>query len=202
MSEYDVEMDTLETSAAYPFATDNSSEKTTIYYELFRGRARGPHLSRELKEIEIGVEPLRMTPEAVGFDLTVPRHYVVDGESAIFIDTLVKLYLPQGVHAMILPRSSAFCSGILVHPGLIDTDYTGRLVILARPYIPGRTFVITKGRRIAQLVFFGAKNVELVNIQVLKDPNAVLNVADSTEEEIRTARGSAGFGSTGGKIVM
>lgn len=92
-----------------------------------------------------------------------------------------------GIAALVLPRSGAghrrgLVLGNLV--GLIDPDYTGPLMVSAwnRNAPGGETVTIEPGERLAQLVF----------VPVL---HPTLRVVDAFSE--RTARGTAGFGSTG-----
>ncbi|NXU78739.1 POK9 protein, partial [Oreotrochilus melanogaster] len=78
--------------------------------------------------------------------------------------------------ALVLGRSSAGLKGLFVLPGLIDSDYTGEICIVAMTWtLP---MMIPKGSRIAQLVL----------TQQLTDAAA----ASST-----FAHGAAGFGFTG-----
>lgn len=88
-----------------------------------------------------------------------------------------------GAEAQIRPRSGlGLKKGVHVHFGTIDADYTGELgvVITNLGDVP---FNIKKGDRIAQLVFM---------------PVMRWTRLEETEELSATARGSGGFGHTGG----
>lgn len=58
--------------------------------------------------------------------------------------------LPEGSVGLILGRSSLTLKGLVVHPGVVDQDYTGELQVLCS--CPQGIFSITSGDRIAQLV--------------------------------------------------
>jgi hypothetical protein len=81
----------------------------------------------------------------------------------------------------VLPRSGlAFHQGIQVGAGVVDADYTGEIKVLL---INGGTepFRYSKGMKVAQLVLHHVATPPVVEV----------------EELPKTARGEAGFGSTG-----
>jgi dUTP pyrophosphatase len=93
------------------------------------------------------------------------------------------LQMPEGVEAQVRPRSGlALKHGVTVlnSPGTIDADYRGEVKVLLVNF--GREpFVVSRGLRIAQLVF---QRVEAAALEVVTDIRP-------------TARGGGGFGSTG-----
>ena len=58
--------------------------------------------------------------------------------------------LPPGTAGLLLGCSSASLEEMLIHPGVIDSDYTGEIKILASA--PNKIIVINAGQRIAQLL--------------------------------------------------
>jgi dUTP pyrophosphatase len=99
------------------------------------------------------------------------------------IKTGFAMAIPAGLEAQVRPRSGlASRHGITLvnSPGTIDADYRGEVMV---PLINlGREpFTITHGIRIAQMV-------------IAPVARAVVQVVDSLDD---TARGQAGFGSTG-----
>ncbi|XP_076794948.1 endogenous retrovirus group K member 113 Pro protein-like [Arvicanthis niloticus] len=58
--------------------------------------------------------------------------------------------LPGGSVSLILGHSSLTLKGLVIHPGVIDQDYTGELQVLC--FSPQGIFSISPGDRIAQLV--------------------------------------------------
>lgn len=91
--------------------------------------------------------------------------------------------IPLGFEVQIRPRSGlAFKHGItcLNSPGTIDSDYRGEVKVLLIN-LGNQDFVIERGMRIAQMVIAPVVQLPLIEVTHLTD----------------TARGGAGFGSTG-----
>ncbi len=98
--------------------------------------------------------------------------------------TGVAVEIPEGCAGLVLPRSGlALRHGIaLVNaPGLIDSGYRGEVRVLLLNTDRSEAFEVSVGDRIAQLV-------------VVRHEAGGVEEVDSLEE---TARGAAGFGSTG-----
>lgn len=133
--------------------------------------------------------PARATPGASGFDLhaAVREEAVIPPGGRALIPTGIALAIPPGFEAQVRPRSGlALRHGVTVlnAPGTIDADYRGEVgVILIN--LGTEPFVVRRGDRIAQLVFMVLPSVQLVPVDKLPD----------------SARGSAGFGSTGVGVV-
>jgi dUTP pyrophosphatase len=125
--------------------------------------------------------------EAAGVDLSaaVPENAAVTlapGERAA-IPTGLQLAIPSGFEGQVRPRSGLALKHavtVLNAPGTIDADYRGEVkVILVN--LGAEDFTITRGMRIAQLVFAPVARATLQEAQSLD----------------ATARGEGGFGSTG-----
>jgi dUTP pyrophosphatase len=127
------------------------------------------------------------TDDAAGMDLSAA---VPDGAPLILapgeraaIPTGLQLAIPQGYEGQVRPRSGLALKNavtVLNAPGTIDADYRGEVkVILVN--LGSEPFTITRGMRIAQLVF----------APVVR---AALREAAALDE---TVRGEGGFGSTG-----
>jgi dUTP pyrophosphatase len=131
--------------------------------------------------------PERRSAGAAGLDLCAaiaPDDLItINFCERALVPTGLVLQLPQGYEAQVRPRSGlALHSGVTVlnSPGTIDADYRGEVKVLLVNL--GRDpFEIRRGMRIAQLVVAPVVEVDVVI------------VADVTG----SARGSAGFGSTG-----
>lgn len=148
------------------------------------------------------VFPERQTKGSVGYDLAIPNvaltkvvkqndafldaviqdsKIIMPSESAVFIDTLLRMAIPEGVEGQIRSRSGLGNKGIVVTQGVgtIDSDYRGPVKVGLHNASPD-TVVLRPGDRVAQIVFaqvyLGTENVEFL---------------DDSE------RGDAGFGSTG-----
>jgi dUTP diphosphatase len=99
------------------------------------------------------------------------------------VPTGIALALPQGFEAQLRPRSGlALRHGITVlnAPGTIDSDYRGEVTAVLINHGDSH-FAITRGMKIAQLVIAPVARVEWAE----------------TTDLGATARGEAGFGSTG-----
>ncbi|MCF6198305.1 MAG: dUTP diphosphatase [Hyphomicrobiaceae bacterium] len=125
--------------------------------------------------------------EAAGADLAaaVPENepLILQPGRFVLVPAGLAMALRQGYEAQIRPRSGlAFKYGVTVlnAPGTIDADYRGEIKVLLINHGSG-DFKITRGLRIAQMIIAPV-------VQVRFEPVAKLD--DS-------ARGSAGFGSTG-----
>ena len=131
--------------------------------------------------------PAYETAQAAGMDL---RAAVPDDEpltlrpgSRFPVPTGLAFALPPGFEGQVRPRSGlAFKHGVtcLNTPGTVDADYRGEVkVILIN--LGEEDFVIRRGERIAQLVIAPVVQAVWAEVESLED----------------TARGAAGFGSTG-----
>jgi dUTP pyrophosphatase len=128
--------------------------------------------------------PTRQTSGAAGYDVcSAEADFSIDPLERRMVRTGLALAIPAGYEAQVRPRSGlAVKHGLTLPnaPATIDSDYRGELMI---PMINLGTepVVVTRGMRIAQLVF---QRVEAVELQ---------EVAELPPSE----RGAGGFGSTG-----
>jgi dUTP pyrophosphatase len=92
---------------------------------------------------------------------------------------------PEGWEGQIRCRSSLGKKGMILPNGVgtIDADYRGELKVLATWIGQGDSFTVSKGERVAQLLFAQVPKVTIVET--------------SYEELGNTERGSGGFGSSG-----
>jgi dUTP diphosphatase len=100
------------------------------------------------------------------------------------VPTGIGIALPEGFEAQVRPRSGLAARhgiSVLNAPGTIDADYRGEIQVLL-VNLGAEAAAITRGMRIAQLV-------------IAPVSHARLNEVSSLDQ---TARGSGGFGSTGG----
>ncbi len=131
--------------------------------------------------------PRKMSEWAAGFDLqaAVEEPVVLQPGERKLIPTGFAMAMPPELEAQIRPRSGlAFKHGItcLNSPGTIDADYRGEVKVLL-VNLGSEPFAITRGERIAQMVFQVVPSVEIEEAAELPD----------------TVRGAGGFGHTGVK---
>ena len=129
--------------------------------------------------------PSYATEGAVGIDIAaaIDRPKCLQPGTIMVIPSGFAMEMPVGYEAQIRPRSGlALKHGITVAnaPGTIDSDYRGEIAVILLN-ISNRDFTITRGMRIAQMVFAAVTKINLIEVDDLDD----------------TDRASGGFGSTG-----
>jgi dUTP pyrophosphatase len=128
--------------------------------------------------------PTRQTRGSAGYDVhSAEPDFTLQPLERRLVQTGLAFAIPAGFEAQVRPRSGlAFKHGLTLPnaPATVDSDYRGELMI---PMINLGTepVAVTRGMRIAQLVFQRVEKVELVEVDELPG----------------TERGSGGFGSTG-----
>lgn len=128
----------------------------------------------------------RMTAGASGYDLraAVATPLRLAPGCAALVPTGLRLELPPGYEAQVRARSGLAVRhqiAVLNSPGTIDSDYRGELQVLLFNF--GRApFEITRGARIAQLVFARVEHPAL-----------------ESRDLSRTDRAGGGFGHTGSR---
>ena len=131
--------------------------------------------------------PAYETAGAAGMDLraAVPDDrplLILPGKRAM-VPTGLVFEIPQGFEGQVRPRSGlALKHGITVlnSPGTVDSDYRGEVSVLLINHGEDE-FTVTRGMRIAQMVF-----AEVMHVSV-----------DERMTLTPTARGAGGYGSTG-----
>ena len=136
------------------------------------------------RDIEL---PSYQTPGSSGLDLCAAiaaeeTLALAPGQTAI-VPTGLTLEMPADMEAQIRPRSglaAKFGITVLNAPGTIDSDYRGEIGVILINHGPVAQ-TITRGMRIAQIVFQKIEKVRLVEAAALSP----------------SKRGAGGFGSTG-----
>lgn len=128
--------------------------------------------------------PERATPHAAGYDIRSAEESVVlqPGEIRL-VSTGLVMELPEGVECQVRPRSGlALRHGVTLpnSPGTIDPDYRGEIRVIMQN-LGAEVVTLSRGERIAQLVFARFEAPEIVEVEALSE----------------TERGAGGFGSTG-----
>ena len=133
---------------------------------------------------ESATAPARAHDDDAGFDLFAAEAAELGPGERAAVGTGIAVAIPGGHAGLVLPRSGlARKHGItLVNtPGLIDAGYRGEVRVLLLNTDRSEAFEVSVGDRIAQLL-------------VVRHEGGGVEEADSLEQ---TARGAAGFGSTG-----
>ncbi|XP_013004720.1 deoxyuridine 5'-triphosphate nucleotidohydrolase-like [Cavia porcellus] len=125
-------------------------------------------------------QPVRATPGSAGVDLCAASGLILTPEMGVqLIETSFKGPLPPNTVGLLLGRSSVALRGLTVVPGVIDSDYMGKVKIMAQS-LQG-TLIINKGDRIAQLLILPSLHGQYPAKQ--------------------QSRGAQGFGSTGENFI-
>lgn len=129
--------------------------------------------------------PIYATPFASGADLyaAVTKNVIIPPHMWETIPTGICLEIPEGYEAQIRSRSGlAKNKGVFVlnSPVTIDSDYRGEIMVILMN-LGHKEFVIKRGDKIAQMVFFPV-------IKCIFEQSEQLSITD---------RNQNGFGSTG-----
>ena len=129
--------------------------------------------------------PHFMTPGSAGMDIYAANEeeITIRVGSRVLVPTGIAIALPADCEAQIRPRSGlALKHGLtlLNTPGTIDSDYRGEIQLIVIN-LGDKEYTLTRGERIAQMVFSRVYQPEIIEVDVL----------DGTD------RGAGGFGHTG-----
>ena len=124
-------------------------------------------------------------PGDAGADLvTTVDVTLAPGERAM-VPTGIAIALPEGYVALVHPRSGLAARhglSIVNAPGTVDAGYRGEIKVMLINHDPVEPIELRRGDRVAQLVFQRVEQAAFEEVEVLPD----------------SARGSGGYGSTGG----
>lgn len=127
------------------------------------------------------ITPTRGSHLAAGYDLYAPLPVLIPCGGRLLVDTQIAVAIPPGHYGRIAPRSGhALKLGMHILAGVIDEDYRGSIgvLILNAGHEPVR---LPAGSKIAQLILERISTPPVVEVEALPT----------------TARGEAGYGSTG-----
>lgn len=141
-------------------------------------------MSLNIKLLEGALLPKQGTTMSAGYDLYAFEDTMIESNTLGKVRTGVFITCPKNTYARIAPRSGlAYKNWIDVFAGVIDRDYTDEVMVLLFNHGPN-SFKITKGDRIAQMIFEKIVNPKF-NI-----------LSDDVKLNVTTDR-KGGFGSTG-----
>lgn len=119
-----------------------------------------------------------------GMDVCSVVDVTIRPGDSVRVDTGLSFVIPMGTEIQVRPRSGLALKHkitVLNTPGTVDSSYRGELSVILMNHSV-RDFIVTKGMRIAQIVF-----CPIIQVDELVE---VLEVDETT-------RGTGGFGSTG-----
>jgi len=143
-------------------------------------------LDVQIQRLDDGVElPHYAHPGDAGADLHTTVHVTLAPGERALVPTGIAIALPVGYAAFVHPRSGlAARAGLsLVNsPGTIDAGYRGEVKVLLINLDPAEPIRLSRGDRVAQLVIQPVEQARFRVVEALPD----------------SARGTGGYGSTGG----
>ncbi len=132
--------------------------------------------------------PAYATTGAAGMDIVSAEKVTIRPGARHAVATGLAVAIPLGFEIQVRPRSGlALKHGVTVPntPGTIDLDYRGELKVILINH-GDEDFAVARGDRIAQLVLAPVVQAVFAEVDELDD----------------TARGTGGFGSTGGHAKL
>eukprot|EP00042_Codosiga_hollandica_P007427 m.17401 g.17401 ORF g.17401 m.17401 type:complete len:184 (+) comp29201_c0_seq1:40-591(+) len=125
--------------------------------------------------------PQRQSALAAGYDLFSAHDVVIPAQGKAIVPTDIAIALPEGCYGRVAPRSGlAWKNHLDVAAGVIDADYRGNVGVVLFNHAQSE-FQVKRGDRVAQLILERILTPDVQEMTALPD----------------TARGVAGFGSTG-----
>jgi dUTP pyrophosphatase len=128
--------------------------------------------------------PSYAKPGDAGADIYSAIDINVEPGMRALVPTGIAIALSDGYAAFVHPRSGLaikYGVGLVNAPGTIDAGYRGEICVIVINHDQSESFEIKRGDRIAQLVFQRVERAEFVAVEELPE----------------SARGGAGFGSSG-----
>lgn len=119
-----------------------------------------------------------------GADIYSAIDITIEPGMRALVPTGIAIALSDGYAAFVHPRSGLaikYGVGLVNAPGTIDAGYRGEICVIVINHDQSESFEIKRGDRIAQLVFQRVERAEFVAVEELPE----------------SARGGAGFGSSG-----
>ena len=110
--------------------------------------------------------PTRASKESAGLDLYSSVDFNIEVGSINQINTGICISLPKNTYGSIRDKSSLAAKGVLTLGGVIDSDYTGEIIIIITSLI--EPIKIKKGQKIAQLIVSNISYPEIKKVNYLK----------------------------------
>ena len=134
-----------------------------------------------LDDTPSGIMPQKAHASDAGFDLFSPITKIIAPHGQIFIDTGVRVLIPEGYVGFLKSKSGLNAKAGIITEGVIDAGYTGTIGVVVRN-TSDRPYEVSYGDKITQLVVLPIPPVELYRAESFTS---------------KTERGEGGFGSTG-----
>ena len=120
----------------------------------------------EIVLINDAIIPTRASKRSAGLDIYSNVDLNIEVGSIKKINTGICISLPENSYWSIRDKSSLAAKGVLTLDGVIDSDYTGEIIIIITSLIePIKT---KKGKKVVQLIVFNILYPEIKKVKYLK----------------------------------
>ena len=120
----------------------------------------------EIVLINDAIIPTRASKRSAGLDLYSGVDVNIKVGSVNKINTGICTSLPENSYGSIRDKSSLAATGVLTLGGVIDSDYTGEIIVIMTSLI--EPIKIKKGPKIAQLIVSNISYPEIKKVKYLK----------------------------------
>ena len=111
--------------------------------------------------------PTRTSKGSAGLDLYSSIDVNIEVGSIKKVNTGICISLPENSYGSIRDKSSLVSKGLLRLGGVIDSDYTGEIIVIMTSLI--ESIKIKKGQKIAQLIVSNITYPEIKKVKYLKE---------------------------------
>ena len=111
--------------------------------------------------------PTRASKSSAGLDLYSSIDVNIEVGSIKKVNTGICISVPENSYGSIRDKSSLASKGLLTLGGVIDSDYTGEIIVIMTSLI--ESIKIKKGQKIAQLIVSNITYPEIKKLKFLKD---------------------------------
>ena len=111
--------------------------------------------------------PTRASKGSAGLDLYSNIDGDIDTNSIKKVNTGIRISLPKNTYGSIRDKSSLAAKGVLTLGGVIDSDYTGEIIVIMTSLI--EPIKIKKRQEIAQLIVSNIMYPEIKKVKYLKE---------------------------------
>ena len=120
----------------------------------------------EIVLIDDAIIPTRASKRSAGLDLYSNIDINIEVGSINKINTGICISLPENSYGSIRDKSSVAAKGLLTLGGVIDSDYTGEIIVIMTSLI--EPIKIEKGLKVAQLIVSNILYPEIKKVKYLK----------------------------------
>ena len=111
--------------------------------------------------------PTRASKGSAGLDLYFNIDVDININSIKKVNTGIRVSLPENTYGSIRDKSSLAAKGVLTLGGVIDSDYTGEIIVIMTSLM--KSIKIKKGQKIALLTVSNIMYPEITKVKYLKE---------------------------------